>query len=383
MTDVKSFEFEEIIKKEKTYKEINSISEYLDYVLSIANVLSISGGTNTPRIAFRGISNEKYVSIPATCREIFSEGKDLLHCKEEGSYYKEFLKYYPGAFSGTSIELLADMQHNELFTRLLDYSTNPLIALYFACQEQKDKSETKGKVEIVKGTFYDEDSLEIRAIALFPEYLSKNRFDHYSKEEYINYLMEKLFPAIRVSNSAGIRIKLRERFNKLFDLDLVGVNTRYTNARIKFQEGLFMILGPGMCLADKPYTLEDKALEENDDKEYDTYGDYSNSSVNKTIKCENSKEYSNGCSIDKQLKVEQNHNKFNTEHYHNSTIKYCTKCKMKKDFIESKKKITLTVPYEMKSKLREQLNLLGVNAARIYPEFNSFARYIEEKIHKP
>lgn len=48
----------------------------------------------------------------------------------------------------SDLELLAELQHNGAATCLIDFTTNSLIALWFACQEEpdKDKPEKEGKV---------------------------------------------------------------------------------------------------------------------------------------------------------------------------------------------------------------------------------------------
>ena len=48
--------------------------------------------------------------------------------------------------SDTDLELLADLQHQGAATCLIDFTTNALIALWFACEERSDQPEPAGKV---------------------------------------------------------------------------------------------------------------------------------------------------------------------------------------------------------------------------------------------
>ena len=55
----------------------------------------------------------------------------------EYNLVNSFLSYEPSAFKDydNDFDILAKMQHYGIPTRLLDFTTNPLIALYFACTD--------------------------------------------------------------------------------------------------------------------------------------------------------------------------------------------------------------------------------------------------------
>ena len=90
---------------------------------------------------FRGVSNASFGLIPSLAR---------LNCdldRVEHEMIHEFVTSRPEAFSGlnSNFEILAKMQHYGLPTRLLDFSLNPLVALYFAC-EDSSKRKSDGRV---------------------------------------------------------------------------------------------------------------------------------------------------------------------------------------------------------------------------------------------
>lgn len=119
-----------------TFK-INKVSEYLE----IVNVLSqvkhedfVNG-----EIIYRGMANKNWKVLPYLGRD-----KDL----SEGQEYnlvKNLLSLRPEAFVDlkSNFEILTKMQHYELPTRLLDFTTNPLIALFFACNELANEQDAR------------------------------------------------------------------------------------------------------------------------------------------------------------------------------------------------------------------------------------------------
>lgn len=82
---------------------------------------------------YRGMANEDWDLKPTLGR---IKNNELL----EYNLVNSFLNFSPSEFLNlsTSFELLSKMQHYGLPTRLLDFTANPLIALFFACCDEKN-----------------------------------------------------------------------------------------------------------------------------------------------------------------------------------------------------------------------------------------------------
>ena len=100
--------------------KINSISALLDLISRTKK----DGHT----LYFRGQKKEYERIMPSIDRDGLLESEDKL--------FKEFIIRNPDEFKGqkTTFEILTKMQHYGLPTRLLDITTNPLVALFFAVE---------------------------------------------------------------------------------------------------------------------------------------------------------------------------------------------------------------------------------------------------------
>lgn len=83
---------------------------------------------------FRGQSNIDWQLIPKAGREEFSKTNDEIIFKQ----WKRRAKFYLNHKNLNEWELLSIAQHTGLPTRLLDWSHNPLVALFFCCFENFD-----------------------------------------------------------------------------------------------------------------------------------------------------------------------------------------------------------------------------------------------------
>ena len=122
-------------KENITY--IESVSDFLNNIKGIKNK---SGYT----LFYRGHSDKNYELKPSIYRnENFIKNEDKI--------YRETIAKVPYDFNGkSSIESLALMQHYGVPTRILDLTTNALVALYFACEESKKIKEI---IKVKGGSF--------------------------------------------------------------------------------------------------------------------------------------------------------------------------------------------------------------------------------------
>lgn len=111
---------------------------------SVASYISEISKINTlENLFFRGQSNDSYDLVPG----IYRKGdKEFTHLINESVMYRDIISKSPSDFNNkNTLESLTLMQHYGLPTRILDITSNALVALYFACCNNFEKN---GKVYV-------------------------------------------------------------------------------------------------------------------------------------------------------------------------------------------------------------------------------------------
>jgi len=194
-----------------------SIDNLADYIRIVASISEINSNLlYSDTVVYRGMSDSEYDLLPGLARIKKPEHE------MEATLINDFLTRRPDAFSGlTEFDTLAKMQHYGLPTRLLDFSLNPLVALYFACESKPKKT---GRV-LCHSSFLQNDSSEY--VNVICTAATKKMFDpNYTVEEY--YCSEQL--SLKRYLSAAY----------IYDETTV-IRPKYWNQRIANQAGVFMV----------------------------------------------------------------------------------------------------------------------------------------------
>ncbi len=205
---------------------ISAISGELDCDTNRLDI-NVSSG-----VLYRGQGDSSWMMSPSLYRTNLFDKEQVL--------ISELLRVCPDEFSGLSnFDALVKMQHYGMPTRLLDMTHNPLVALYFACEDQS-LIEKDGSVYLIKNipTFWQRNY----AVHLVLRYI----FDFSSPSLDIGHFVDVLSRDPVILNSIGsmglkdIRSTIEHYLGKE---PVIAVRPTLSNPRIIHQDGAFLLFG--------------------------------------------------------------------------------------------------------------------------------------------
>lgn len=209
------------------------IKNISDFILELQNIPKPRGS----ELFFRGHTDIEYKLIPSIYRN-----KNLI--TNEHNLFKEFILRTPNDFLNdkSALEKLVKMQHYGLPTRILDITTNPLVALYFACESNDKKDSQVIIFKIPKNSikYFDSDTVSILAnISKRPSTFTIEKIKSYEKDIFNKDTeIESLLHEIREEKSY-----FQPLINPIDIESTVAVKVKQNNNRIIKQSGAFIIFG--------------------------------------------------------------------------------------------------------------------------------------------
>lgn len=387
--------FNENIRKKKSFKELSkhlivSTENILDYynhitfrienLLDYLKIMNIINKRRSPKdmipsVVFRGMSDYKWKLEPSYEREFPC-------CEEfENSMIGEMKTLRPEEFSNelSNFDILAKMQHFGLPTRLLDFSTNPLVALYFACC---DKQKTAGRVVCTTDTSNENSVDLIEAICglhKYSEYSSLYLEDIIGSEFISRYFLHTKIPLMQKPKYSNERIKRQSAIFMIFPSviydkgaqdaydALISDSENSAKENIIKQSSNYEITKYEKI--EKIYPMR-KSIVPGIDKEFPTC--LVDSECFKKIKesYENHQDFSN---MDPEVFITEFNNRLLHRFTFIPTLQNISKDSMKKYFC------SIIIEPKYKKQILNELDLLNINEAYLFPELEYTTKSIKEK----
>lgn len=206
-----------------------SLEEYFSIIMKINEDTSSSAfyhDVADMRSVYRGHGDKTWRLEPSGLRSI-------KRIRNERLYLKEFRRQLPNETDGLDLfDILVKAQHYGVPTRLLDFTLNPLVALYFACTSEPNKD--GAVICLTNQGLLSQEDLSVQTLM---HYIFKLKHGLYWDDRFNNLLYNSLAkdPDIYHYFTTETLIKILSSETPLF------VAARLTNSRIQVQDGVFAL----------------------------------------------------------------------------------------------------------------------------------------------
>ena len=315
---------------------ISSIQDFEDTINLLQDELSKN--VNYAKLFYRGMEEEKGETWDILPSLAFNK-----MVKYENELIMSFLHKKPSDFANMedNFEMIAKMQHFGLPTRILDFSLNPYIALYFATENNKDNY---GKVIIhlnkldtldsnyTKQIFFSYYNITAKDYDYCQEIIDQNKIDYVMDYDYV--FLDKLLDFDKKNF-------VKYLFNNYYHYNCITMcSPKYYTERERNQQSVFMIF------ANELYDFQQKHILKSDN-------------IEEIINTEKD------CS-----QVDNINNRFIPM----PKIKALTEEQLTHDFL------IIKIPQKLKVTIKKYLNNIGIKNSFIYTELNYVAKDIIKEV---
>lgn len=221
--------------------EITSVSSFIDEVNKLKDDLYGS----SEELFFRGQKTDFWEVIPSVFRDNYLSVEHTLMQVPLLKAPYEFISI------NNDFEIMTKYQHYGMCTRLLDLTANPLVALYFACEEYGDvcykgiEDEEDTKTQEANGVIFFNKKYPVSTNEINIKVISSLSQIDLSNDNTLEFILRKLTERQAISKELEGRWKSKEHYEEFINIiqNNYIVTPPYNNERLSRQCGMFLLAG--------------------------------------------------------------------------------------------------------------------------------------------